>query len=89
MTAEAMPPPPRLVALTQDAWDDAGNAVGWEVVGWAIVLPGGTAVTVPVHGPPFAAVWQTLADACRALDDAWVCEMRPVSYGQWWRDRSA
>jgi hypothetical protein len=46
-------------------------------------------VTVPVQGPPSATVWQTLDDACRALDDARVCEMRPVSCGQWWRDRTA
>jgi hypothetical protein len=83
----AWPVPPRLVALTHDVWDDAGNAVGWQIVAWGVLLPGGTAVTMPFGGPASAAVWLTLDDACTAMDGAQVCEVRPRPYAQWWRDR--
>lgn len=77
--------PPRVVALHQDVWDTAGNAVAWKVVAWGLVLADGGAVTVPSHGPTSATVWQSLDDACRAFD-ASVCEVRPRPYPQWWRN---
>lgn len=79
--------PPRLVGLYQDHYDDAGNRVGWEVIGWGVVFPDWSAVTVPISGKVVSAsVWRTLDDALRALD-AQVCDVNPRPYAKWWRQQ--
>jgi hypothetical protein len=75
-------PAARLLALTQDRWDDAGYAFCWEIVGWAIVLIGGELSPRPSVSRPARRCGHTVDDASRAMDDAQVWEVRPRPYGQ-------
>jgi hypothetical protein len=77
MTVIEIPVMPRMCVLYRDTIDEAGNAVGWEPVAWAVVLPGGAAVTIPVHGAPAATLWQDITDARSELDADVVDEVRP------------
>lgn len=76
---------PRLLGLYEDELDDAGNPVGWRIVGWALELPEGPAVTVPVNGPASATMWRTLRDAAVALD-VQVDDVNPRTFRRWRRE---
>lgn len=64
------PPPdlPQTLAFYQDTWDDDGTAVGWTTVAWGLALADGSAVTVPVGGPPSVTLWPSVDAAATALD---------------------
>lgn len=60
---------PRLVAFYQDVVDDeVAASVGWRTIAWGLVLPDGSALTVPVDGPRAVTLWHGLDDAAAALD---------------------
>ena len=80
------PQPPRLLGLFRDVYDDDGNPVGWTVVGWGLMFPDKSAVTVPVAGTMSATLWQSLDDALRSMD-VQTCDVNPRPYLKWWRDQ--
>lgn len=86
LTEAAVPQPPRLVALLHETWDDHGNTIGWTVVGWGLVFPDKSAVTVPAAGSASATLWQSLDDALTRMD-AQLCDVNPRPSAQWWRDQ--
>jgi hypothetical protein len=80
------PQPPRLVGLFRELWDDNGNPIGWTVVGWGLVFPDKSAVTVPVAGTTSATVWQSLDHALQDMD-VQTCDVNPRPFPKWWRDQ--
>lgn len=60
---------PRLLAFYHDVVDeDAAASVGWRTIAWGLVLPDGSALTVPVDGPRAVTLWHSLDDAAATLD---------------------
>lgn len=84
--AVGVPQPPRLIGLYRDVYDDDGNPVGWTVIGWGLMFPDKSAVTVPAYGQSSATVWQNVDDALRSID-AEVCNVNPRPFAQWWREQ--
>jgi hypothetical protein len=58
---------PRLLGLYDDKYDDKGRNVGHEVVGWALAMPDGTAITTSAEPPFSVSLWRSLDDAEDAL----------------------